>query len=287
MKSVRIFPILTGMIILSSILACNEPKLDSNWKSTGLSSDEPDSVWVTSSVYSLEGKNVSIGLENDADNLYILLKASDRQTQARIMRAGLTIWLDAAGKKNMTFGIHYPLGMPGQMPFPQGDRQAGENQEQIRGLFAEMADTMEIIGPKKDERIRVPIVNGLGPAAMTDNDNGTITYELRIPLRSTNNSAYALNIDPGKVVGLGLETGKFVPSQRDWRGQGGRSGGRRGGHDGGFGGGGFGGGFGGHGGMGGHRGEGRPPGEENQGNSSGPLKFWAKVKLASKLVNQD
>jgi hypothetical protein len=284
MRSNHIFPVLTGIFILSALVACNEPNLDSNWKSPAISSDQPDSVWASSSVYSLEGKNILIGLENDGDNLYVLLKAENRETQAGIMRAGLTVWLDATGKKNKTFGVHYPSGMRVGGMFRPGESRPGEIQEQFRGLYAAAADTMEIIGPGKNERSRVSIENATGLSVMANNDGGTITYELRVPIRAADNSGCALNITPGKAVGLGLETGTFEAREPNWRGQAERTGGERGG---GFGRGGFGGGVGGREGRGAHRGGGRPPGERNRNNNLEPLEFWAKVRLASASINKD
>lgn len=283
-RSILVF---AGIVLLSSIMACNEANLDSNWKAAAFSSDQPDSVWATSSVYSLEGKDISIGLQNDSDYLYILLRAADRQTQAKIMRNGLTVWLDPSGKKQKTFGVHYPLGMEARQNFPFTKVQRmGINIEELKGRVTEMADTMEVLGPGKNERKMVPIESDLGVAVMTSNDVGTITYELRVPLKATDSSAYALNVGLGKIVGVGLETGKFQPPKGDWHERGDRPEGDGGEHGGGFGGfGGHGGGMGGRG-MGGHRG-GRPPEEGQQDNGFEPLKFWGKVTLANGSNNQD
>jgi hypothetical protein len=75
-------------------------------------------------------------------------------------------------------------------------------------------------------------------------DQGTLRYELKVPLAKTTDHPYAIGTAPGKTIGIGLETPK---PERSSSGGGGR--GNGGGGYGGGGYGGHGGGVGGHGGM--------------------------------------
>jgi hypothetical protein len=251
------------------ILACNEPLLQSNWRQAAVEGAASDSLWNRSLMF-LDEPNMGIGLQNDADNLYIFLKAINRAAQIKIMRNGLTVWLDAVGKKNKTFGIHYPIGMqnPG-MPL-RGYQPPGAESGELRRQFAQIPDTMEIIGPHKNERNSFSVRDIEGLTVSLHDSLGVMIYELTIPLRRSDELPYGIGVGPGKAIGLGLETGQFKRemtgenSHRGGKMPGGRGGGRP---DGGFG-------------FPGGRGRMRPPGNEG-GMGFEPIKVWAKVILAS------
>ena len=59
----------------------------------------------------IEKKNLSLGLLNDGEFLYVSLVSRDRQVVSQMMSRGFTIWFDAEGGKEKTFGIE-PLRTP-------------------------------------------------------------------------------------------------------------------------------------------------------------------------------
>ncbi len=257
------------------------------------------SPWGNASKYTINGKPVVIGFQNDADNLYIYLSPSEKEVQARIARSGMTIWLDSSGKKGKSFGIRYPLGMrgPGMPPRDGGPsrdpRGARPEMSMERPLadFGAIGDTLEIIGPGENERRRAPIENDLGLSVVRYRNTGAERYEYIIPLKASNGTPYAIDSDTGRVISVGFEVAE---SGKDGMERGPRpGGGMRGGGDGpgggmpggddGFGGPG-GAGPGGRGGNGGPRGRGRPSGTSNDEASSGPIKIWVKVKLEGQPV---
>jgi hypothetical protein len=255
------------LLPLLMIVACQETNLQSNWRTPEISSNNPDTAWVRTSTYSWKDENILLGLQNDADRLIILLKTRDRATQATILRAGLTVWLDPTGKKNKSFGIHYPTSRQTRPEMPaKGQRPAGNPDEMIKQQIL-MPDTMEII--KRNEHVKVPIKNDLGVSVITSNDWGTITYLFNIPLNMLGDSTYRINASPGGLIGLGFETGaidfKGKDEDRDRPSQG--PGGE-------FGGGG------GPGGPGGRPG-GMPPGDRPDKPRVEPVDFWTKVVLAT------
>jgi hypothetical protein len=263
------------------ITACNMPSLKSTRRETvssrgmAITNSNLDSIWINALTYSLEDKNITIGFQNDADNLYIMLRATDRETQAKIMRTGLTIWLDASGKKKKTFGIHYPLGMQGRRTPPEENRQLGDNPGEFRRRFSEMPDSMEIIGPQKNEVNKIHVINNeLGITVTSSAISGALAFELKVPLKASNESLFAINIANGNTIDLGLETGDFKAESRERPRENGERPGR------GEGGGRPGGGFGGRGGMGGRGGD-MPHGDRPGGMNTDPIKFWAKVTLVN------
>jgi hypothetical protein len=109
------------------------------------------------------------------------------------------------------------------------------------------------------------------------NEQGTLQYELKVPLARGADHPYAIDAQPGKSIGVGLETGK-MPQRSFGSGRGGGFGG--GGGGGGMGGGGRGRGGGGGGGMGGRGGGGRGGGGQRGFEPPKPLKGWATVTIA-------
>ena len=215
-----------------------------------------------------------------------------------IERQGLVVWLDAKGKKNKRFGLHYPEtaemptpgeggfrrpggggggyggrgGNAGGQPPQEGQRQGPPPDPQTDGRWQHM----EIMGPGKDDKRDLMLDHVPGLEVKVGDHEGVLTYELKVPLQVAGDDPYAIGVQPGAVIGLGLETPKFQMPRRPGGfggGFGGRGGGMGGGEMGGMGGGRRGG-FGGEGGGG------------ERGQSGGrmrmePLKLWATVTLAT------
>jgi hypothetical protein len=270
--------------LLFSIAGCNESVIKSIWRQA----DQNNTISISDDsrpmIY-FEEQKIGVGFQNDADNLYIMLKTSDRGMQQKVMRAGLTIWLDSKGKKNKAFGVHFPLGMQAFRNSMRGERSPEEGSDEPRRHFAARMDTLEILGPSKDERHRIPRENGLGIVATFSDTTGWMDYELTIPLKAANESPYTLVAKPGDIIGIGFETAKInmpqmsgPPDSSERMPGGGHEPGGEGG--GGFPGGAGGGGF--PGARGGHQGGrgGMSHGERGE-SMSGPLKLWTKVILVS------
>lgn len=251
-------------LLISPLLWSKDINLNSIWTKSEIVVDGKESEW-SGSIYYLEEQKIGLGLQNDTANLYIIVKATDRNTQLQIMRRGLTIWLDAKGKKNKTLGIHYPIGM---QEYGIPEVKANPNTEfasEQQTRFTEMLKDIEVLGPEKNDRNRIGKVNSFGIEASLSDTLGVMIYELKIPLRSTNEYPYAVSAGPGSSIGVGLEAGKF---NREGMGQHMRM---RGGMPGG------------EGGMphgGSEPSEGRPPGSRERGKMPEPIDFWAKVSLA-------
>jgi hypothetical protein len=222
----------------------------------------------------VENKNISVGVQNDGEFLYLRLKAVDRTIQQEIMRLGLTVWFDSSANENKTLGIHYPIGVQDYgLRFARGEGEADGNMESRQQQFRQMLGEMEILGPTKIDRNRIPLLNPYGIEAGISDTSGMLAYELKVPLKPTNKHLYAVGADTARFISIGLETGEFrLPAMS--RGGGGMSGGGTG----------MGGG---RGGRGGGRGGGMGPGggQPAQGTSE-PMKLWMKVKIASAEVQK-
>ena len=217
----------------------------------------------------------------------MILRTSDRDVQRRVERSGFTVWLDASGSENRNFGIHYPIGMRYAMPsggpakpphakMKKSQKPDTTNAEvkpdtmEFHRRFVSMMDTLEIIGPKPNERRSYLFHNVPGISVSFTDTTGMMIYELRIPLGIAGDSSYALAAKSGGTISIGLESGAGVmpdAGKRDTtqyreppRGPG----------------------WGGMGGMGGYpdNGGGMRPDRGGRGMIGDPIEFWAKVVLA-------
>jgi hypothetical protein len=275
--------ILTLIFSLSVVSGCNNTTLQSSWRQPISLNTTADSTWENSRKYSFENESLVIGFQNDADFLYVFLGTSNKETQMKIERAGVTVWFDGKGGKEKSFGIQYPVKMEKPTMSSEKAARPSMNQNDLPEKFAGNLDTMEIIGPGKNERVKASINNDLGLSVTRNSNSGPISYELKIPLKTTNQTPFAIGADAGSIIGIGLETGKIeMEMKRDGRSM-------AGGPPNGRGGSGMGGGFpeGGDigGGMGKHGKGNMPPDSQKDTVSSKPIKIWAKVVLANSSGN--
>jgi hypothetical protein len=135
---------------------------------------------------------------------------------------------------------------------------------------AESIDDFDVYGPEKSERHRIRMDPAFGitmAAAMTE---GTLVYELKLPMKKTEAHPYAVGAGPGSQLAFAVATPVVAPPA----------------HPGGTGGGGGYGGGGRSGGMGRGGGGGRGGGMGGGGqNPSAPrpeaIKIWTKLTLAA------
>ena len=247
---------------------CASLKLDSKSLDREIVIDGQFDDWQDAMTF-MEKENVSVGLFNDTDFLYICLVSGNRQISHQIMIQGLTLWFDHKGGKKKIFGIRFPLGIQGggMIDARKMIRDHDDDQEKIKAMFEDSLTELEILGPDEEDRHHLEASQVSGIEASASLANETLVYELKIPLQKSEQHLYAIETISGKSVGISLETPEFNIEEmrtkyrermREGRGDfdGGFSrGGRGGGRKGGFGG-------------------GRPQIPE-------PLKIWAKVKLSS------
>jgi len=262
-----------------------EPSLSSAWRTDTITVDGVPNDWSAFTTLS-EKPPISIAIANDGEFVYLALRTSDPGTRMMIERQGLFVWLDSSGKNKKTFGLRYPetpLGFGGRrggfgrggQGWP-GSRPGEQETEPPEGAAApDQADEgrlshVLIIGPGKHDERSLMMRFSKGVEARYEEDEGTLTYEIKVPLEVTDAHPYAVGVVPGATLALGLESPKIQMP---------RVGGRHGGF------GGFGG-MGGRGGMGGgERGEGGERGGQGGERGRGferpsPIKLWALVTLA-------
>jgi hypothetical protein len=294
--------LLAGAFVFVLIFSGCSPALVSplTWQSTPVVADGKLTEWKAPLRFYDSNSKLNYVVTNDKENLYICIRIPDEQSQMKIMRAGMDIWIDTTGKKNKQVGISFPLPAKAR-----SSEEGSENRSEYKR--GEKGNTGRWRKKLLDESNEILLtgfnqpMNGLTARQNTYglniginwDTNNIMIYEAVIPFR-TFYKPELTKTDSLKDFGFSIVVnGISAPERNNSGGGGGMPGGMGGGR--GMGGGGMGGGGGmpGGGGMGG-RGGGMGGGHRGGGGMGGgggysqsnPLyetnKFWVKVRLASK-----
>lgn len=269
--------------------------LQSVWRDVEIAIDGSHAEWSELASFG-KGIPFSVGLKNDGTSLYVALTSSDPSVPLLLMRRGLIVWFDAAGGTKKRFGIRYPVieggggppmrrpggfgrpgGEPGREPGRVPGREPGrppgaeEQPTEPAGLLFDPAKDgrwarLELLGPGKDDRRSLMLDRTPGIEVRIGRVEGSLVYELKVPLQIDDGHPYAIGARPGATIGIGLETPDVESGERPPR-------------LGGFG-------MGGGGGRPGGTGGGPPMGGGSRGGPDEfkppkPIKAWATAKLAA------
>jgi hypothetical protein len=179
-------------------------------------------------------------ISNDNDNVHLYIKVEDAAVQNRILKEGLTIWINMEGKKKKEMGVAFPLGSQNSGGNRRPDmNESMSNTDGTPVTPLSMANTIELIGFTGERERRFPSANA-------DNFNGVINYDkegvlhyklvmpvIKLPLRNSRESdgamPFAIGIEYGKEPGAGGTSGEYGPPPSSGIPQGGSRGGSRGG----------------------------------------------------------
>jgi len=276
---------LISVVALSSAVAlgASTPQVASIWRSQDIHIDGVNTEWT--SIDELD-KGPGVAVANDDSFLYVIVTASDPQMRRQIGN-GVILWFDPTGKNKETFALGIPGALRSLAP-PGASGSSSDNATVPASVPARTIEDFDVYGPDKNERhwIRMDPAYGIEMAAAVT--EGTLVYELKVPLTKSDSQPYAVGARPGSVIGFAVATPDLpaAPSARAG-GTGGTGGGGGGGYGGmgGRGGGGMGGrGGGGMGGRGGGMGGGG--GQASSASRPKPIKIWTKLTLAAPLTTR-
>jgi hypothetical protein len=287
---------LTAMVPFCS--GCEDKTIISARCDRSLVVDGEDGDWTGVDLYSIEEPQLAVGVLNDDQNLYLMVKTYDRALAQTMVQRGLTVWFDPEAQNKQVFGVRFPM-MPGLPKLPSGipigvepesDPPQGISEGEWRGgrqrgkpenFSAAKIDTilsrsrqLEVLGfDKEDCRVLdLDHAESLGVAVRCSYGHGLLTYEVRVLLRTDQQHRYGIGLavyDSIEYISLGLVAGggmsREMQGKRPPIGGMGMPGGRPGGM--------MGGPPGGPGGLGGHGGGDKPQ----------ELEYWTKVALPIKV----
>jgi hypothetical protein len=161
---------------------------------------------------------------NDAQMLYVRLKAADMPTQAKMAYLGMVVWVDSTGRNQQQLGIRFPLPIdlstvkaPAERPAGAMGPTASERQEEhlsrLRSIVTE-ANQMELLnyrGSKEpvltDSEAKIGVKSAIGVDARNN-----LIYELAVPLRLVYRRVPALASGQAATVGVWIAGQKPKPA---------------------------------------------------------------------------
>jgi hypothetical protein len=144
---------------------------------------------------------------NDNDYLFAVFYSRNLRLAGQIKMMGIKLWVDSTGGKNKKIGLFFRGGpafsemrdstLPGKHFRDEKMNFSGEDDPIEREKFAVINNDGDVDFISKD--------GSNGPAIGYGISNGTLVYELRIPLRVKRLEGFAVGADPGDIVSLCLE----------------------------------------------------------------------------------
>lgn len=151
MKLHRYIPLLLSFAPLLLNSCTSSILVKSTWNDNQIVIDGKDNDWGDTMFY-IKDAQLTAGIRNDSNNMYLILKATNRQQAFQIMGLGLTVWFDPSGGTSEKFGIHFPLGREGGGESMRRTESGDESENQTPDLTEMMPNELNILGANENER---------------------------------------------------------------------------------------------------------------------------------------
>ncbi len=206
MMKLKIFICITGFILFFNGCSGIEIK-NSAWAENVITIDGANDDWQSNTFYVKEN-DLLIGFKNDSQYLYLTVSTSDRNNINQILGRGFIIWIDNEGDDAKKFGIKYPRGImgSGMITIKKEDESISD---MLNNMFelARSDSQIELMGPgEKEKKIRnvLDLKEITAKIGMVKN---VFSYELRIALHKDFENVYGVGVKSNKsTIGVGFET---------------------------------------------------------------------------------
>src|ERR1700739_92720 len=177
-----------------------------NWQTTPVVIDGKTNDWEVPLRFFDTKTKLNYSVSNDAENLYICIRATDDDNVSGITRRGLQIWIDTTGKRSHQVGILCPIPKKNGSTLSENGEKHGDNEAsggseeptqsyigipdtskltRMHNRFIENAKQMHVSGFKTvpDGVLALPDIYGINLGVSWNNSN-ILVYEVSIPLKS-------------------------------------------------------------------------------------------------------
>lgn len=220
----KIFRVCWVLMLLASFILLNGCKgisMASKWRDRDIVIDAMDNEWQDCRQYS-DGET-DIGIYNDDSYVYMCFTTKDENIQTELLRQGFIVWFNQDGTKKKQLGVRYPVVVktaPGGPPIVQGNPNQGAppgGESQIAppvgqgGVNANVnqvsVEELRILTSEKDAGKTLTLDEAAKldiSASITNDESGRIIYELKVPLKKTDQTPYAAVPSATNNIGIGF-----------------------------------------------------------------------------------
>jgi hypothetical protein len=205
--------VLSFILFASAFLmvGCSTLQVESDWRDREITINGKSDDWL-GALYFFEKENISAGFLNDKNYIYICLVAENPLIRNQLMWQGFTLWFDPDGGKDKTLGIKFPIGRQESRPLMrgrEGGREGLPDVERFQEALEKSLAELEILEPGKDEHRKMPVEEAEGIDIKLEVSSGLLVYELKVPLLADEQHPYAVGVEAGSSIGIGLEVPKI------------------------------------------------------------------------------
>lgn len=185
----------TLLLVILSVIALNiqaQKGYQCRWYNEKPGKEIPGDWYTT-----VKKGGINYFFSNDNSCLALHMKITESSEQVRILKSGLTLWIDSEGKSRKKTGVRFPIGAD---YVGMGRRAFGAQQP----TPLSMANTIQLVGFDINGSTRFPAESseGIRGKVYYDND-GNLIYNLVIPF----DSFAELKNAQSKPLTLGIEIG--------------------------------------------------------------------------------
>jgi hypothetical protein len=192
------------LLFVAGFAGCGVLELQSAWRDREIIIDGDASEWIGLTTR-VEKGNLSVGVVNDDENIYLCLYTPNTEVAGQVVFGGLTLWLDPDGGIDRKLGIHCPIGARGPAGKDRDVADRREMEEMLAEMLSGAGQEVEILGPDNEvlDRYTAETLPGI-EVALGYSDR--LAYEIKIPLYESEEHPYALRVDWDQKVGIGFVT---------------------------------------------------------------------------------
>jgi hypothetical protein len=136
-----------------------------------------------------ESHTIQYNVTNDSKNIYICVLSADAITQLRMVRFGMTVYVDPKGDKHKDISLHFPIG---KQPDPAGYRGRGGNasresdKSRIQELLlqSDYYGTTGFLGIENGQFATADTQHPIKVAMKLNDKDSLLVYEAVIPLKN-------------------------------------------------------------------------------------------------------
>ncbi len=225
LQTLLFFGAVFAFLSCSSSKHSKSKRLPGIWQVQPVTIDGSNKDWPSPYPEYDEKAGIGYAVSNDKENLYITVETGDPATQLKILREGLTVWIDRKGEKGEETAINYPIPAntdgkeqraPRQKVQGEGQQGLGVDHQQKQRMELEDKVRAALDGAKeyslqgfKSCNLQFPILEtdtcGIMVRIGLDADN-ELVWEAKVPFKSFYFKPQLTRADKGKAISVCFET---------------------------------------------------------------------------------